>query len=485
MGASQSQEQPAPEDALFQPDELTSLRKCYAVLASPSTGALEEGAFARLRKGIAWPALYRQMSVVGTPVRWQGFLSTVAKCCKARRSERLAAITALYTGDETAPLTEAALLPLLNDALAAVSGGESEASLTSASTPQLHAIVADVLKGSAGGVVTIEQWIGWVTAQLPQLPLVTETFLLQYLCAVGRASSAGDATPTRAEVPPAALNACQEPLLRPADGQAEGAELLQATSAWLLSLAIPRSSGGEAAEWRCVYASRVMGLSMNRFSHHADGYAGPTLLVVLCEGGEVFGAYVDTALKASDKFFGGPGCLLFTLAPSFHVYTPSGISKNFALYNPPQTGQLASTAYLNKSDAAAAPEVLAFGGQTARLRMSLEDDMNSLRWHTSDTTYGAHPVDGAAPADGVRKVRALELWGCGGADADRVAAELRSRRVRDANRAGKVDRGAMFGMGKGGDWRSEENPDRMILETAGAHTFYSAQLEKLPEEKKK
>ena len=60
--------------------------------------------------------------------------------------------------------------------------------------------------------------------------------------------------------------------------------------------------------------------------------------------------------------------------------------------------------------------------------------------------------------------------------------ELRSRRVRDASRAGKVDRGAMFGLGKGNDWRSEDNPDRMILETAGAHTFYSHQLEKLPDE---
>ena len=80
------------------------------------------------------------------------------------------------------------------------------------------------------------------------------------------------------------------------------------------------------------------------------------------------------------------------------------------------------------------------------------------------------------------QVRALELWGCGGADADKVLRELRSRRVRDASRAGKVDRGAMFGLGKGNDWRAEDNPDRMILETAGAHTFYSHQLEKLPDE---
>ena len=39
---------------------------------------------------------------------------------------------------------------------------------------------------------------------------------------------------------------------------------------------------------------------------------------------------------------------------------------------------------------------------------------------------------------------------------------------------------AMFG-GGGGDWRGEGNVDKMILETAGAHTFYSHQLEKLPD----
>ena len=60
---------------------------------------------------------------------------------------------------------------------------------------------------------------------------------------------------------------------------------------------------------------------------------------------------------------------------------------------------------------------------------------------------------------------------------------LRDRRMRDAGRAGKVDRAAMFGLSGGDDWRSEDNVDRMILETAGAHTFYSSQLEKLPDQK--
>ena len=75
-------------------------------------------------------------------------------------------------------------------------------------------------------------------------------------------------------------------------------------------------------------------------------------------------------------------------------------------------------------------------------------------------------------------MRALELWGCGGADADAVQEALRARRQRDAGRAGKVDRAAMFGLSSS-DWRAEDNPDRLILESAGAHTFYSSQLERV------
>ena len=66
----------------------------------------------------------------------------------------------------------------------------------------------------------------------------------------------------------------------------------------------------------------------------SGGYAGPTLLVALTESGEIFGAYIDTPLKASDKYGGGPGCFLFTLTPHFHIFRPTAISKNYVLFNP-------------------------------------------------------------------------------------------------------------------------------------------------------
>ena len=44
---------------------------------------------------------------------------------------------------------------------------------------------------------------------------------------------------------------------------------------------------------------------------------------------------------------GSSACVLFTLSPSYHVYSPTGISKNFVYLNLPMTGQLASEAYLS------------------------------------------------------------------------------------------------------------------------------------------
>ena len=493
MGASSSSSAAAPDELTgqFDANELKVLQKAYTRLANPSTGVLEPKALEQLAPGVPWAALYAAMGfqkpddmakvLSGPPstgIRFRNFLQVVASVCKGRPSERrLFVAGAIYTDPPGSSLvSQASLVRLLSDAAIAARGGN-------AGEPPagMEAVAADALLGTNGSVPAV-QWASWLNAQIPALPVALETFLLQYLCALGRLAD-GQSLPSGGvlELPNGVLKAVQEPLLRPADGQEEGHELLQPTTAWLLHLALGSGSAGESPSWRCLYASRVMGLSMNRFNHHGAGYAGPTLLVALTEDGEIFGAYLDTPLKASDKFVGGGGSFLFTLQPHFHIYRPTNISKNFILFNPPQTGALSSESYFRKGSDAV-PEVIGFGGQTARLRLGLEDDLNTLRWHHSCTTYAAHPHADLSVKEGTRKVRALELWGCGGADADAVQKALRDRRARDANRAGQVDRAAMFGLGGGEDWRAEDSVDRMILETAGAHTFYSNQLERVEDQ---
>ena len=257
---------------------------------------------------------------------------------------------------------------------------------------------------------------------------------------------------------------------------AETASLLDEQGAWLIGMAIGPHQDGAARAWRCLYSSSDHGLSMNRFAHHASGYGGPTLLLAHTEHGETVGGYVDAPWKAGTKYFGGQDCFLFTLAPSFHVYRAAATGSNYAFFNPPKTGTLRGGHY----GAEAIPEVFGFGGQPVRLRLGLEDDVNQLVWHNSDTSFALHPDAGGALPEGPRRVRQLEVWGCGGADAEAAQRLLKERQARDTARAGKVDRAAMFGGGGGGDWRDGNNPDKMILETAGAHTFYSDRLDKLP-----
>ena len=239
----------------------------------------------------------------------------------------------------------------------------------------------------------------------------------------------------------------------------------------------PRQAA-EARAWRCLFASDVHGLAMNRFAHHASGYAGPTLVLARTEAGEVFGGYVDAPWKAGAKYFGGQGCFLVTLAPAFHVYRATATATNYAYFNPPKTGQLQSSRY----GAEQLPETFGFGGAPARQRLGFDDDLNQLVWHSADTSFAAHPGGPGDLAEGSRRVVALEVWGCGGADAEAARRLLKERAARDAARAAKVDRAAMFGGIN--DWRDGNNPDKMILEAAGAHTFYSDTLEKLEPSKR-
>ena len=103
-----------------------------------------------------------------------------------------------------------------------------------------------------------------------------------------------------------------------------------AAAAWLVGLAL--GPAVEAREWRCLYSSASHGLSMNRFAHHSANYGGPTLLLASTARGELFGAYIDTPLKPSDKFVGGRYCFLFRLTPTFHVFRTTTIASNFVLF---------------------------------------------------------------------------------------------------------------------------------------------------------
>lgn len=274
MGAMGSSSEVAPDEltAQFDAQELRELRGAFDRLARPSGGALEPAALDALAPGVPWAALHAAMltqAAGGTAVRWQHFLAVIASACKGRPSERREFVAGSLYADppSSGAVTRASLTRLLADAAIAARGGD-------AGEPPagIESAAADALLAGSGGSLPVSAWAAWLSSQMPVLPGALEVYLLQYLCALGRLGGE-ERLPSggRLELPNGVLSAVQEPLLRPTDGQEEGHELLCPTTAWMLRLAM---AGGatthEAPEWRCLYASRAMGLSMNRFNHHAS-----------------------------------------------------------------------------------------------------------------------------------------------------------------------------------------------------------------------
>ena len=493
MGASESTaaEPDTPEAARFSAAELAALRRAYAVLVPPGEPGIPRANFELLSPGIRWSSLFTLMSVLDEPsvvgvVHWRGFLAGVAAVCKSRTRERASAIARMYLAGHGPAATDDARR-LLSDALVASRGGEGA---DGAADAEFGGPIGDALLAAASDgasqPLTPELFAGWVLEQIPALSSCLERFTLETLCALGDAAagsrggagSSADAllraALAAARALPRAISPFAEPVLHAAAGRpASAPPLLDTTDAWLISLAMGPAAAGEAREWRCLYDSTAHGLALNRFVHSAVDYRGPTVLLVRTDANETLGCHVDSAWRAGDGYFGGRDSFIIELAPKFHVYRPTGIGHNYAYFNPPQTGALKASTYLSASSAA--PEGIGFGGQLARMRLGVTDDLGVATWHNMDTTYLSHPQLAGRLKDGERKVVAIELWGCGGVAAEAAQKALREQRARDAHKAGKVDRAAFF-KSSGDDWRGD-NPDKMILEAAGAHTFYSSNLD--------
>lgn len=287
MGSSASQ--PSAEEqadaALFDERELAALRSCFGAIATPDGLLLEVEGFAAFPAGLPWQGLHAAMVRPGDEAaRWAGFMSVIARCCKAARRERMVALAAMYadTAGEQA-LSGEGLSRLLADAFAASRLGDAP---TADTAVPLGNVVADV--SLYGTPITGASWWSWCSSQLPALALAQPTFLLLFLSALGRHAAGGGGTPralvaaagTAAAVAAAradhtvasALQAVQEPLLPAGASNGDSVPLLESATAWLLGLAI--GPAVESREWRCLYSSASHGLSMNRFVHHGANYGG-------------------------------------------------------------------------------------------------------------------------------------------------------------------------------------------------------------------
>jgi hypothetical protein len=209
MGSSTSSlatEAPDELTMLFDPSELAALRQAYSKLCDQkSQTLLNLDGLAHLTERFPWAALFRDMrervSPANAPVCFRDFLASVAAICKGRRSERIATVASLYAVGPQRLLSSSSLRNLLADAAVAARGGDASAP---PSDDALAALAADVLL-CGGGVATPAQWASWVGSHLPALPQAHETWLLQFLCALGRALPAAGASSSSSSSPNSAL----------------------------------------------------------------------------------------------------------------------------------------------------------------------------------------------------------------------------------------------------------------------------------------
>jgi len=459
--------QPAPE-TLFEPYELVALRNCFTLLAQGPNSTLTADSFRAFPPILPW-LRFLDAVCAADPVgddHCGAFLAVLARCCKASKSDRLQALARLYANAHSGMLSRGAVQALIAHSLAAARVRDSllDEDVDAAASAASDATLARRMVG-------VDEWVEWASEQLPTLVHVLPTFLLEFLCAVGRLAEHGHEGAlerARADLTVrAAMRPVGEPVLLGASPSVEG-KLLSPGAAWLVALAI--GPAAEPREWKCLYTSASHGLSMNRFVTHCADYGGPSVLIAATTSGEVFGAYIDSPLKPGDAFFGGRSCFVFQLAPTFHVYRSSAIGNNFCLFSPRLTGQLRGFEY----NGGGGVDRLGFGGAVDNLRMSFEKDLHTLHWNNSGLSRDAHPWAAGSLVAGSRSVAVLELYGCGGRDADLVQEERRKVRLSDMEKSVKIDRAS--GMGA---LTEQAKQDQFILESAGAHTFYSDQLEKL------
>ncbi|CAK4152996.1 unnamed protein product [Aphanomyces euteiches] len=180
--------------------------------------------------------------------------------------------------------------------------------------------------------------------------------------------------------------------------------------------------------WDRLYTSTQDGLSFNRLSYHLLGYTGPTLLVCTATDGATFGAYGDTPWKEGTKFFGGPGCFLFRLSPTFLLCPASAAQglTNYMYYN---------------TKGVVLPRGLGFGGTTSKFRLFLDDELDNC--YTSLKCGSYEP--GSISLKATFQIQTLEVWGCGGEESKLAQRGYRAETAELINRARKVDKAQFVG----------------------------------------
>jgi len=227
--------------------------------------------------------------------------------------------------------------------------------------------------------------------------------------------------------------------------------------------------------WRLLYSSDKHGMSFNRIAHHLLGYDGPTCVLIRCADEPVetvIGMFSESRWKDSNRFYGTPDNILFTLSPELKIYRASGGSGSGSTSAASGGGGSTSNAntstnyqYLNLKTYGY-PHGFGMGGHLERFRFFIPDTMDEgcrddkvCVANDSDLTFERGQIVAPSANQGFIghindigtkfNVECLEVWACGGDELIRTGlfAQSKDRDVRaeNINKARQCDKAAFAG----------------------------------------
>ena len=119
--------------------------------------------------------------------------------------------------------------------------------------------------------------------------------------------------------------------------------------------------------------------------------------------------------------------------------------------------------YLETEKRRNARQGLGMGGTDRRFRLFVDSTFRNVEWRGQGAPF--EPAEGLSGSD-VEDLACLEIWGCGGEEAEKAKLSHQQIQRKQRERAGKIDRMAMFcGQEAAEAWK--HNPDKFLLKMMG------------------
>jgi len=167
--------------------------------------------------------------------------------------------------------------------------------------------------------------------------------------------------------------------------------------------------------WRFLYSSRNHGASMSEMMNRIM-YKGPTIIVVKCTSGNIFGCHASTSwIDTAGGWVGNGECFLFSISPKMAIFHSTGKDENFQKMS---------------------SDLLAMGGKDGHHGFQLNDDLSSGDCNADIQTFDTIQLS----SEKNFQIEHVEVWGLGSEpDMDAERQNVQPRKPNLDIRGGNVD----------------------------------------------